>query len=366
MFRPGILLCAAAIAAGPLAAHAAPTYNVTVIPTAAGTVNTVMGAMNNYSGTAGYSQGSNGSPWTATAYYDGRPQTLHYMKGETAIANDISDGGVIVGTLTQYSGYNNAAIWYRGELVRLITGGIYSNSEATAVNASGQVVGAMSTTERSSMHAFVYDGNQTIDLGTLGGFDSFGADINDNGAVTGRSSLIGGRRHAFVYMNGTMTDIGSLGGDSAGVAINNDGVVAGWSYLPNQAAHAFIYANGQMIDLGTLGGWSSTAADINNAGQVVGSSSVGNTNHAFLYTDGDMFDLNGLIDSSLGWTLTAAADINDKGQILATGCMAGGNCASVVLSLVDGEQFYVPEPEAFTAGLAGLALFGWLRRRKQA
>jgi MYXO-CTERM domain-containing protein len=124
-----------------------------------------------------------------------------------------------------------------------------------------------------------------------------------------------------------------------------------------------------MLDIGGFGGNDSYALGINDAGSVVGAANDdAGGYHAFLYSAGKFQDLNDLIDSSLGWTLTSAADINDKGQIAARGCRAGNQCADLLLTLADTDgnptPNPVPEPEAFTAGIAGLALFGLLRRRR--
>jgi probable HAF family extracellular repeat protein len=54
----------------------------------------------------------------------------------------------------------------------------------------------------------------------------------------------------------TVTDLGTLGGTfSFGVGINNRGWVAGFSTLPGDLnQHAFLWRNGKITDLGTLGG----------------------------------------------------------------------------------------------------------------
>ena len=54
----------------------------------------------------------------------------------------------------------------------------------------------------------------------------------------------------------SVTNLGTLGGEySFGTGINNAGQVAGASATPT--LHAFLYTNGQMQDLGTLGGFNS-------------------------------------------------------------------------------------------------------------
>ena len=108
--------------------------------------------------------------------------------------------------------------------------------------------------------------------------------------------------------------------------------------------HAFLYTNGEMLDLGTLGGaysQASSALGINDLGRVVGwSASPDWAEHAFLYENGRMTDLNDLIDPESGWVLTAADDINNLGQIVGEGVRNGQNRAFLLTP--------VPEPSVIT------------------
>ena len=57
-------------------------------------------------------------------------------------------------------------------------------------------------------------------------------------------------------------------GAGVGQAINNRGQVAGWAGISGSVSHAFLYSDGQMIDLGTLGGTNSLAFGINDRAQI--------------------------------------------------------------------------------------------------
>jgi probable HAF family extracellular repeat protein len=136
-----------------------------------------------------------------------------------------------------------------------------------------------------------------IDLGTLGGPDAApntpGVNISENGTVVGSADTaaldpfsgdpgcLSSPCHvndAFEWRKGVMTDLGAMGGYSAGIfELNGAGVGVGVSETgvldPLTGApetHAVISRKGRLIDLGTLGGNESWAMGINNRGQVAG------------------------------------------------------------------------------------------------
>jgi probable HAF family extracellular repeat protein len=370
-----LLYALLALAAAPLAAHAAPVYTVAPVGNF-GSLTSQPNGLNNAGTVVGYNYTSGGhvnafvsSSGAATSLHQGDPNTGN-SKAWGINASGAVVGEASLGNATQAAVFSNGAVQTLGTL-----GG--KNSYGYGINASGQVAGVSDTSD-GSQHGFVTGMNGAlVDIGPVNGGSSSAADaINDLGQVTGYAETsANGDYAAYIYQNGAMNFLATLGGSFAeGYAINNAGMVAGYSGLAGDiASHAFLYAGGLLVDLGSLGGTDSYATGINESGNVVGASTLvaGGSYHAFLYSGGTLKDLNDLIDPALGWTLTYASDINDKGQIAAVGCKAGNQCASLLLTLADTgggnpDPNPVPEPEALSAGIAGLLLARMLRRRAKA
>lgn len=86
--------------------------------------------------------------------------------------------------------------------------------------------------------------------------------------------------------------------------------------------HGFLYYQGSVTDLGTLpGDTDSTAQAINDSGQIIGeSTNAVDTARAFLYQNGKMYDLNTLIDPKS--PLAGSIDLQDAVSISANGWIA--------------------------------------------
>jgi probable HAF family extracellular repeat protein len=127
-----------------------------------------------------------------------------------------------------------------------------------------------------------------IDLGTLrpdGIGSSNASGINARGHVAGSATSDSFFAHAYIWRNGTMTDLGTLGGDGSNAAgLNDDDAVVGGSGTGDGAFHAFYWQDGFMTDLGTLSGRSEAVA-VNAGGQVIGTSTnAAGESHAVLWT----------------------------------------------------------------------------------
>ena len=276
--------------------------------------------------------------WRAFLYSNGVMTDLGTLGGCCALASGINDAGQIVGQSDNAQDIRRGFLYSDGVMIEIPTlGG--SESRAADINASGQIVGQARVSTNFN-HAFLYEDAQMFDLGTLGGSTSWANSINASGEIVGGSHLPDNRWRAFVYKDDTMINLPTLGAEgtsrSVSYAINDSGQIVGWSEITDQGScpdselsayhisHGFVYSNGQITDLGTLGGGCSIAAGLNNQGNVVGWAHTSeNRQHAFLYRQGAMHDLNDLIPPDSSWELTYASDINAAGQIVGWGVING-------------------------------------------
>jgi probable HAF family extracellular repeat protein len=233
---------------------------------------------------------------------------------------------------------DHAFVWRNGHLRDL--GALPGNNSSAVfeLNGSGVGVGMSETpitdpnTGWPADHATMFKGGRVIDLGTLlGGYESQANDINDRGQVSGFASNgtpdpysffnWGTQARSFIWQNGVMRDIGTLGGpDAVSTTLNARGQITGQSYTNATANPAtgiptldpFLWQNGHMRDLGTLGGTFAMANWLNNAGQVVGFSDLAGdqTAHPFLWKNGHLIDLG-----TLGGSFGGANWINDQGEV---------------------------------------------------
>lgn len=194
------------------------------------------------------------------------------------------------------------------------------------INNAGQIVGELGLD--GARRGFVWSDGTLVEIGTLGGPDSSGQAINNAGRVAGYASLPGGDSRAFTYAGGLPVNLNVFGGaTSFGRAINDAGQVAGNYIVGGISTRAFLHTGGIDTDLGTLGGNFAAANGINSAGHVVGFSALDDSTpflaHAFLYANGVMTDLG----TMGGASLSEATAINDLGDITGHGWVNGSHHA---------------------------------------
>ena len=247
--------------------------------------------------------------------------------GGYSIGQGINNSGQVTGDAGQTTDTAHAFLYSGGSMNDL-----GAQSAGKGINNSGQIAGVFDITGGAS-HAFLYSGGSMSDLGTLGGDNSFGVGINNSGQVTGVSDITGGGHQvAFVYSGGTMHDLndlvpaGNMAGFNflvAGYAINDSGKITGSAVRSvDSASHAFLFSGGSVTDLGTLGGNNSLGAGINNSGQVTGYSTFSENSaddHAFLYSGGSMSDLG-----TLGGAQSYGVGINNSEQVTGVSDITGG------------------------------------------
>jgi probable HAF family extracellular repeat protein len=198
----------------------------------------------------------------------------------------------------------------------------YGVTDGLAINATGQVTGYSYSSKEFQVscpprqygqqkkcyeheyHAFLWGNGTMTDLGTLGGHDSQGNAINLSGEVVGTAQLSTGFSDGFLWNGKKMIDLGSFNP----LGINDSGQIAG-----SCAGGACVLSNGTFTTLPNPTGLGCGGAiAINNNGEILGGCSDNSSDsRAAVWENGQPIDLG-----TLGGPATGAAAINNLGQVV--------------------------------------------------
>ena len=233
-----------------------------------------------------------------------------------------------LGTLSGPAGLSSTPTWISG------------NSQIAGFSENGVIDPFISA---PAVHGVVWKQGKITDLGVLGnGYESAAFSINNRGEVAGVASDlkpgsnsffgVGTHSHAVIWRNGSIQDLGNLGGtddkaNAVALYVNERGQVAGASYTADSfpvpgpecgdpgslTPHGFFWENGKMVDIGTLGGSCTFSYFLNNRGQIVGQSTIAGDlgSHPFLWEKGKIKDLG-----TLGGDHGYSAWVNDSGEVV--------------------------------------------------
>lgn len=222
----------------------------------------------------------------------------------------INDAGQVAGASVAADGELHAFVWRSGTLTDIAPPDATS-STAQDINSRGHVVGSFTSGPRRpdgsrQRRAFVWNNGNLTALNPLAGDrDSDATAINARGAIVGMSSSRSATRLAR-WIDGVPSNVGQFNAQLA-TDINEYGVIAGM--FEASRIGAFTWDNGAFLQLAAPDPTSSSRANaINSYGQAVGSDRA----PAVLWQGQTLVELGVLGGYS------AANDINDRGQIVGT------------------------------------------------
>ena|GEM_PF-1271491 len=324
----------------------ATTYTVTDLGTLASDERSAAYGIDNCGRVVGGSYLNQGdlSPRRPFFWNGGTMTDMGTLGGNSGAAFGININASVAGYASNANNDLHAFIWSNATNTKTDIGTLPGGefSAAFDINDANTVVGQSEIAPLKD-RGFIW--TQAAGMQSITPFDPNGSSIaygiNNAGQVVGSATSVSGLIHGFFRAaDGTMTDMGTLGGTtSTAFEVNEAGQAVGYSFLPansaNAPSHGILWtANTGLIDMGTLdGALHSIAYDINNAGQAVGWSESANGRRAFIWTQATgMTDLNTLVAPDSNWTLQQARSINDRGQIAGFGINPDGKTHAFLLT----------------------------------
>ena len=195
--------------------------------------------------------------------------------------SDINNTGQFTGRHRVVDSLKYKPFFFDGERVHQLVPEGASEGEATGLNDLGQIVGHYDVPTGvyfyTDRYGFVWSDGARIPIGTVDERVS-PTDINESSQVIGQATLFNENlQRAFLYEGGELHNLGTLGGSSsAALSINNNGWIVGESATgqPLVYSHAFAVINDFMYDLNDLVPndleWELTRAEkVNDRGQIL-------------------------------------------------------------------------------------------------
>ena len=297
----------------------------------------------------------------ATVLYSG--SSLSVLGGSNMVVTGINDAATVVGYQTSNTGVRQAFIQSNGTLTNI--GAASVDVGDLSINNAGQVAGSFGVAG-DQRHAFLYQDGTLTDLnqGQAAPFEGSATAINNQGQIAGTAGEYSWSATPVIYANGTTTPLANSRPDgyqiyASGISDNSDVLLNG-RYGPSGSIESFVYSKGVLTNIGEFSG-----LDINGSSLVVGTNALGGGS-AHLWDSGTLYNLNSLIDPASGWYLQSAVGINDNNQIAAFGCRTTGalECGTLILSAQGVSA--VPEPTTYAMMLGGLGMLGFMARRRRA
>jgi len=345
--KPGRTLAALAILTASfftgVAAKAELRYRILPIVGNDPELQIAVGDLNNLGQVAGSAQGPSG-PRHAFRWRNGQFTDLHAViapDAESSAATSLNDRGTIVGQIDFSRGFR-----LRGMKVSAVTVVPGETSVSPRfINDRGQMV--VESGGGAQQGVFFVDGDSAELLpGFPGGFLGLLAlDLNDRGAVVGSAFLASGARHAALWQDGVLSDLGTPDGATGSIArgVNNFNAVVGDAIIGFGSAAA-TWKDGVWTILPSVptsdGG--SSAEAINDWGMIVGSGSNEISGVAALWFNGSAFVIADLVSDNDPLKpfvdLVSANFVNNRGDIVVVGFDSRDPLVSVrsyLLRLVD-------------------------------
>lgn len=245
----------------------------------------------------------------------------------------VNDLGEAVGTMSVGAPFQNryfAQYWGAdGRVVdldpQLPCNGAFKHTYANAINNLGAMLVVLDCADSGGIwkRSYVYQNGQLTPIGSLGGDNTNALAINNRGQVVGYGVISNGSdHHSFVWENGVIRDLGDIDGSQKNIAtdINDQGhaVVGttgtGWigkNYIIDVATGA------KQLIAHCHGGDGPSPMAINNRDEVALSDY---RSESWLYTGGECHAFADVLDAdSRGWTQLVITDIDDEGVVVGYG-----------------------------------------------